>query len=102
MNRIKAITNFATQIFIALCLFTFISCTSSRPEQSEAPKEKPAAVEAAKAAKLLEYEEVLTAGATNGETLPLLVAVHGLGGSPKNFRRVVENLKGYTILLNLA
>lgn len=45
-----------------------------------APASKPA-----HPALSLEYLEVLTGGATNGEAEPLIVALHGLGARPDNF-----------------
>lgn len=40
----------------------------------------------------LEYVEVLTAGATGGESLPVVLALHGLGDRPESFRLLVDDL----------
>lgn len=40
----------------------------------------------------LEYLEVVTGGATAGEALPVVVAIHGLGDNPSSFRLLLDDL----------
>jgi phospholipase/carboxylesterase len=40
----------------------------------------------------LEYLEIVTGGATAGESLPVVVAIHGLGDNPASFRLLLDDL----------
>ena len=64
-------------------------CT--KPEQ----KAEPRASETSRSQPpgLLEYIELTTAGSAADDTLPMVIAVHGLGDQPANFKNVLKDIK---------
>ena len=71
---------------------------ASQPEaaaSARAPVEEPAAPVTRPREKRqhLGYLELYTGGAKPGDRVPAIIAIHGLGDSPKNFGSVLEDLE---------
>lgn len=76
-------------LFLVACDADPVREAPSAPEPEPATQAAPA-LEPVRA--LLDHEVLLTAGATEDQPLPLLVAVHGLGDRPERFQRLFEGL----------
>lgn len=92
LNKVKQIT-------LLLYLTVFIALGCGEPSKQKTPsrvadtRQSPqAAVPTQSAEELLEYKELLTNSARADERLPLIIAIHGLGGSPDSFRNAIVNL----------
>jgi phospholipase/carboxylesterase len=75
------------QYFISfLFLYLGLQTGCAEPEQKASPEpvEQPQ--------KLLDYVETTTAGAAANASLPLIIAVHGLGDTPANFKRILGDI----------
>jgi phospholipase/carboxylesterase len=72
-------------VLLAACI-CFISCSSNRP--SSAPKDETASTSKASP---LTYEELVTGGASTAQTLPMIIAVHGMGDRPENFKELFSD-----------
>jgi len=76
----------------AFLLLFALALGCERPVVAEAPPAVPAAPEVPPADEApLVFHEVLTGGASAGDTLPLVIAVHGRGDKPENFARVLAS-----------
>jgi phospholipase/carboxylesterase len=84
---------FALLVALALVL---AACRRDAPLPGhEAPADAPSETEAAG----VRFVEILTGGASPSDSLPLVVGIHGLGGSPENFGRVLSSLSTRTRLI---
>jgi phospholipase/carboxylesterase len=92
----------ATVVFAGLGVSVAVGCQASpsaraggatsaapSPVNASAPKDTEAS-KPTHPALSLEYLEAMTGGAANGAAEPLIVALHGLGGSPGNFITLFE------------
>ena len=71
-------------------LLLVLGCTG--PVSSAAPTPSDSTASVVSQATSLRYIERVTGGAQPEDTLPMIVAVHGLGDRPENFVGLVENL----------
>src|SRR5262245_29161383 len=69
---------FALLVISALSIVA--ACDSNRPDKSAAATASTAAP-----AKTVEFVELTTGGANPSETLPMIIAIHGLGDRPEAF-----------------
>ncbi len=79
-------------LFLGLVLLAAVAgCTRSEVAQTSSGTSTQKAV-AEKTAPPLEYLEYLSAGADTKEKLPVVLAIHGLGDTPRNFISLYETL----------
>lgn len=64
-----------------ICLLVLLTATAACTKQTPAPRPPPK----------LERTEIITGGAEPDQTLPAIVALHGLGDRPESFARIFEH-----------
>lgn len=87
-----------TAVLLMACLLPVACKRSTPPQREKAPREATSSTPSPSTAILpargqvaetgLEYVELVTGGAAEDDTLPLIVAIHGLGDRPQGFGRL--------------
>ncbi len=109
-HALRAALGLCTVLCTVLCTALALSsactpqpATEARTEQAPSPSTAPAPTSQAAPTNSLatpselpeiegvHYLEVLTGGAEAGDTLPMIVAIHGLGDSPEGFASLLAN-----------
>ena len=91
MQKLKRLPAWAPALVFLCCVFLATGCTRSEVAQTSSGTSTQKAV-AEKTAPPLEYLEYMSAGADTKEKLPVVLAIHGLGDTPRNFITLYETL----------
>ncbi|MCP4603024.1 MAG: hypothetical protein GY847_21325 [Proteobacteria bacterium] len=93
--RMERYVRYLSVYVLTVTLGIWGSCQNpdkKQPSQAIRATQAPRAANPQQTPELLDYVEMLTAGAKAQEQLPLIVAVHGLGDRPEHFRSLLVDL----------